>query len=833
MAKLEYGDRPVDVSRPKLQNADGSFSTERTSTFEINGQHVNIPTIIGGEQRTDDEALTLHRTGKNPEVGVYRTQDEAISAAQRRSSSILATREDQGTRDLAPGFMGFRDTDQEEEDYQRELDDARRLDQEETFQNTISDMPELGEDHTPRGEGEGGSEGSTTSQVDITEHPVVKFLTSAPGNITKGTWDALSNTTDLLVGKGNVQAAENAMIKNVPGYAELNQASQALYQSMGGDGAADKLTQTAAQFFVPFMGWMKALNVTTKATGTAAKVGQAFSADAIATYTSFEPHMERFSGILQEFGLENDFINYVASTEGSDLENRFKNAVDATAAGAVLSPIIWGGAQALKRGYYVLKGTDAPRAPTMDRLKGPNIELNKVEADKIKAEFVQSQPGKDLDQAMELAAPAQKELAETGFDIAKQVGVKFKDPGIKGKPRAAEKVAAGKKVGELTDLSRGGFVVDSVKQGDQVVNKLGQKFDIVDEGITVTQAGYFDRKVMVRTANGTVSEIQVMTKNLNDAKGAGGGHKLYVATREMEVAAGPNKGKALPGQEAQAMEGHSKMFQIYFDAMRQEGKDVQKTYIKGLNEKTLATLGLNKNQVVKALKSDSSIEMPFAKASVPDSRAQASAVLSNENASKGLPTPGEVKTAGLSSSEINATNSSGVKGGEPGSSMKSSSNKGSGNSPTEESIQKVHEKVEDFQPLKEAKSRYFTRPKGTQDVDVSKIIVAEAHKGGLERGYKAMSNVSGDKSKRRKPVSLVDMGDGSYRVLDGNSTVTLGAASGWKKIPAKVVKIDPKKTIREIVMVDGVERVVRRKGREILAALKSGEAHPELVMGDL
>lgn len=78
----------VAQNKPRINNADGSVSTERTITIEADGKHYNIPTIVNGKQLTPDEAVAAWRAGKNKEVGVYDTQDEATAAARQRSDDI-------------------------------------------------------------------------------------------------------------------------------------------------------------------------------------------------------------------------------------------------------------------------------------------------------------------------------------------------------------------------------------------------------------------------------------------------------------------------------------------------------------------------------------------------------------------------------------------------------------------------------------------------------------------------------------------------------------------------------------------------------------------------
>ena len=82
------GGRPIDTTRPILNNRDGSFSTERTITIEVDGKHFVIPTIVGGQILTPDQAVAAWRDGKNNEVGVYASAQEAEAAAQARSKQI-------------------------------------------------------------------------------------------------------------------------------------------------------------------------------------------------------------------------------------------------------------------------------------------------------------------------------------------------------------------------------------------------------------------------------------------------------------------------------------------------------------------------------------------------------------------------------------------------------------------------------------------------------------------------------------------------------------------------------------------------------------------------
>lgn len=81
---------PADVARgkPRINNADGSVSTERTIGIEVDGKHYLIPTIVNGKQLSEDQAVAAWRAGKNPEVGVFNSREESDAAGQARSNSI-------------------------------------------------------------------------------------------------------------------------------------------------------------------------------------------------------------------------------------------------------------------------------------------------------------------------------------------------------------------------------------------------------------------------------------------------------------------------------------------------------------------------------------------------------------------------------------------------------------------------------------------------------------------------------------------------------------------------------------------------------------------------
>jgi hypothetical protein len=81
------GSRHPD-GKPILHNADGSVSTERTTTIEAGGKWFNIPTIVDGKPRSVEEAVALWEAGKNKAVGEFKSLEDAETAAIERSRDL-------------------------------------------------------------------------------------------------------------------------------------------------------------------------------------------------------------------------------------------------------------------------------------------------------------------------------------------------------------------------------------------------------------------------------------------------------------------------------------------------------------------------------------------------------------------------------------------------------------------------------------------------------------------------------------------------------------------------------------------------------------------------
>ena len=192
----------------------------------------------------------------------------------------------------------------------------------------------------------------------------------------------------------------------------------------------------------------------------------------------------------------------------------------------------------------------------------PGEEIpGKTNAKVIEKSFKDRQPIETVDDIYKLAPESQDFIVNIGKDIEKDLGVEFKNTGLKKIETARSKV--GRKgygsAKELTDISRAGFIVAKQEQSDEIVKRFGQEAEVLDEGWSTTPAGYFDRKILVRTPNGLISEIQIWSPKLYDAKFKKGGEQLYTQYRDIEKT-NPKKAKQIA----------QKQRSLYAEAISQE-----------------------------------------------------------------------------------------------------------------------------------------------------------------------------------------------------------------------------------------------------------------------
>ena len=243
------------------------------------------------------------------------------------------------------------------------------------------------------------------------------------------------------------------------------------------------------------------------------------------------------------------------------------------------------------------------------------------------------QPVQTVDDIYAIAEESQTYIAGIGDELAQDLGVEFRNPGLKKIATANGKMARKSYTSsnQMTDISRAGFVINKVEDADAIAARFAKDAEILDEGWSVTQEGYFDRKILVRTPNGLISEIQIWSPNLIEAKRAKG-HDLYEKMRS-------STDKAEIDQLVQDMR------QLYAEALAKE------------DQSFLNLVGMEKAPNVLSnidLKAASeAMTRPDVKTSAPSTAVQAS-----PGTSKAIASLGENDTAGLPSQSQSVLESS-------------------------------------------------------------------------------------------------------------------------------------------------------------------------------
>ncbi len=247
--------------------------------------------------------------------------------------------------DLTGSYLRYRNIDNEAVQYESDIASAR-----------AKDVPfDEGGPDTPPKEGNAINEGINDLGkrviAPLKANPAIDAFTKIPLYVSRGTLNAAMNIQDTLIGADNVQKIGEFLNKKVPGYKELNDAANSFYQSIGPETEVDKVATEVAQFAIPFMGSLKLMGGIEKGVSKLKTIGAGFSSDFVASFAAMNPDMERFAGLAQELGFENEWVNYLTSRGDSEYEERLKNAIDSSAAGVVLGPVLYFGGKMIKKLY--------------------------------------------------------------------------------------------------------------------------------------------------------------------------------------------------------------------------------------------------------------------------------------------------------------------------------------------------------------------------------------------------------------------------------------------------------------------------------------------------
>lgn len=181
----------------------------------------------------------------------------------------------------------------------------------------------------------------------------------------------------------------------------------------------------------------------------------------------------------------------------------------------------------------------------------------------------------DLDKLYQQAGPANEELRALARSIAAVTGGEAMFPpgtpdnpgGLKGRPRAEQKVKdfAGD-CAQLVDIARASIAFDSLDSVYRALGMVDDKAEIVgikDRFLSPYNSGYRDLLLKVRMGNGHVVELQLHLKGILDVKN-GPGHALYESQRDLWTKA-EREGRPLTADEKQQVAGFDAQMKALYD----------------------------------------------------------------------------------------------------------------------------------------------------------------------------------------------------------------------------------------------------------------------------
>lgn len=323
--------------------------------------------------------------------------------------------------------------------------------------------------------------------------------------------------------------------------------------------------------------------------------------------------------------------------------------------------------------------------------------------------------------------------------------------GLKGLKRVREKLQeSGEGVGSLLDLVRATVIVDRLEEVQTVLDKLRAKGVKVARSpknrfANPTEAGYRDLMFNLRYPNGHIGELQVNLRPMMDAKAMG--HKFYERVREIEARKKAENDRSLTPEEQRTVnEASALQKELYGEAWRAivGGGSGGVKLAKTMSDETLYFEYNDRPAFVRWLEvpvvvSPGGREVPmydhkkFYDEAVPISRDEF------------------VQRTRRNRRPLNAADGA------------------------------------NRAVLPESPWSYFKHLPGAILVPLSKLTPIRARPSGIEHAHEHMARSYYDNGPRRDPISVVDNGNGTYRVYDGNSTFAVATEAGWASIPVMVV----------------------------------------------
>lgn len=413
----------------------------------------------------------------------------------------------------------------------------------------------------------------------------------------------------------------------------------------------------------------------------------------------------------------------------------------------------------------------APSSEDAPMPQVPDEVVNVFTRDEQSLPTEAAQPDNDIDslyRGVVAAEGHQLDLLNRGTGLDSRIGARVVYPGEKvdmmaekgpvimigprkKKERVIEKVTSeGKGVDSALDLVRSTVAVDSLDDLAKVVSEL-RAMGIVfarkpkNRFNSPTSVGYRDLMFNVRYPNGHVGEIQVNLKSMLEAKNAG--HRFYEQVRSLDAAKKLSGDPTLTAEEQATVDlANQTQKNLYDEAWRQAAGSGSLKFAAGD-----FTTGVSYY-----LFNDSPARV--ARGSYP--------ILMNKNGAEVVYYDQQKfyqEAQRISEAEYNSR--------------------------VTVILKRRVLKNATLQALPEDPWRYFIKKPGTVLIPISSLVPTRARESGIQHANELMMDAYNGRGQKRGPISIGDNHDGTYTVLDGNSTYANAKMSGWKSIPAIIENV--------------------------------------------
>ena len=92
----------------------------------------------------------------------------------------------------------------------------------------------------------------------------------------------------------------------------------------------------------------------------------------------------------------------------------------------------------------------------------------------------------------------------------------------------------------------------------------------------------------------------------------------------------------------------------------------------------------------------------------------------------------------------------------------------------------------DERALPDVPERYFNVGPGARMVPLAKLLSTKVEPRSITNAAKIMGKAYAGSAKRRDPIKVKENPDGSFSILDGNSTFNVAKRMGWKALPVEI-----------------------------------------------